>query len=326
MSGRGLLDADMATIGRWLRNAFDWWLDELAEMCPPVLLQQLRRRWPRIVWRDGKLLTDREGPLPRRADVVLPAEAGLVRWTALPPMGRRDLVAAVAFEAERLMPLPAAEMLIAVGDGQVSADAPGRKAVAGISRIWLSEVLEQLAAAGCAPESLVLEAEGQRFDFSESARAAGLTERGASPALAWWGVVALLAALNAGVMIRNDMDSLAQLQAQIDARQPIAMAAQRAARRLQTGLLVARDETARRQHHDPLGAMARVSAALPDQAWVQKWSWDADTVRIAGYARGPVDVVKALRDSHRFGDVRNVSPDQQGEIPVGRPFDVRITP
>ena len=34
MSNRGLLDADMATVGRWMIEGWRWWLDELTDCIP----------------------------------------------------------------------------------------------------------------------------------------------------------------------------------------------------------------------------------------------------------------------------------------------------
>ena len=322
MSSGGILDADMATLGRWLREGLAWWADELRGMCPPGLLRHLRRHWPVVIWDGSAPVAEGGDELPRRAEVHLPAEMGLVRWSAMPAMARRDLEAAVTFEADRLMPLPAAEMVLALGAAN---EASGQVAVAGIERTRLAAVLAALAKAGVAPEALVMVAEGRQFDFLSPARAAGLVTKALSPATPWWALAGLLVLANGATLIWRDMDSVARLQAQLDARQPIAEAAQRAARRLQAGLVVARDQAARRRQHDPLRALAQVTAALPEQAWVQRWSWDGRMLRISGYVRGPLDVVKALRDSRRLGDVRNVSSEVQGEIPMGRPFDVKIT-
>ena len=34
MSG-SILEADMTTVGRWLRDGWRWWIDELTSMVPP---------------------------------------------------------------------------------------------------------------------------------------------------------------------------------------------------------------------------------------------------------------------------------------------------
>ncbi|MGC1305138.1 MAG: hypothetical protein WA840_22450, partial [Caulobacteraceae bacterium] len=63
MTPQQLLNADMATIGRWVRQGLSWWGNELADLIPPAIRRR-RTRAPRWqvemsvdgvarLWRDG---------------------------------------------------------------------------------------------------------------------------------------------------------------------------------------------------------------------------------------------------------------------------------
>lgn len=339
MDARTLLDVDMTTLGRWLREGFAWWCEELAQLCPPVLLRMASRRWPEVIW-NGKDIVHADGApageLPRRALVRLPADAVLVRQVPLPLMSRRDRLEAVKLSADRLMPLAPGDILLALArdeltapagssGGQTSGDGP-MTGVACLPRAAAARLLAALAAAEVAPVALMVEAGQARFDFLPAAREAGLVPRELSPAVAWWALVGLLLAFNGATLIWRDVDSVRRLQDEIDARAPMAQAAQKAAMRLQSGALLVRRQAARRIAFDPLRMLAEVTGALPAEAWVQRWVWNGQVLRISGYGRGNVDVLKVLRDTHRFGDVRNSSSDVQAEIPAGRPFDLTLRP
>ena len=321
----GILNADMATVQRWIRDGFAWWLNELRDMCPPALLRALQRRWPIAFWNGEQVFTTAGDEPKGRFEVHLPASQALLRRVAMPAMGRRDLEAAIALECDRLMPLPAAELVLALaGASRPPRAADGHVSIAAMERARLANAVGGLALANVVPAALVVEAEGLRFDFLPGARAAGLVALRPSPTLVWWALVALLLMANGVTLIWRDSDSVDRLRSQVEARAPIAQAAQRAAMRLQAGVLVARAQVERRQRQNPLRTLAQVTAALPAEAWIQRWKWDGRQLRISGYARGNLDVVKVLRGSGRFADVRNASSEILAEIPVGHPFDVTI--
>ena len=321
MDSRAVLDADMATVLRWVRQGLAWWLEELAQLCSPRLLRALRREWPVVEWDGGEgLHVEDHAGLPRRAALHCTADIALVGRVSLPRMSRADLAAALQLEGGRLMPLPADSMLLAA--------APDRSddgvAVAGILRETIEPVLAMLARQGVELVEAVVEARGQRFDFLPAARAAGLVPAQASHAAGWWALVTTLFVFNAATVVWRDNAAVDRLRADVEARAPIAMAARKTSQRLQQGAAIVHAQALRRTRDNPLDALAEVTKALPDEGWVQRWAWDGQSVRLSGYRRGAGDMVKALRDSHRFADVRNVSSEVQAEIPVGKPFDLVI--
>ncbi|MGI4881479.1 MAG: hypothetical protein ACRYG4_28790, partial [Janthinobacterium lividum] len=106
-----ILDADMTTVGRWLRGGWAWWTQELADLVPP------RWRTPAVPRRALVALYDGVGgfgfsrngravappPGRRPALVALPPHLCLVRATAMPALGVRDTARMVALEAGRLL-------------------------------------------------------------------------------------------------------------------------------------------------------------------------------------------------------------------------------
>ena len=321
MDSRAVLDADMATVLRWVRQGIAWWLEELAQLCPPRLLGALRREWPMVEWDGGEAAFCRDhAEVPRRVALRCVADIALITQVSLPRMSRADLAATLQLEAGRLMPLPPDSMLLAAA----SDGAGGCVAVAGILRETINPVLASLARQGVELVEVVVETEGQRFDFLPAARAAGLVPAQASHASGWWALAAMLFLFNAATLVWRDQAAVDRLQAEVDSRAPIAMAARKASQRLQQGAAIVHAQAMRRTRDNPLMALADVTTALPDEAWVQRWAWDGQSIRLSGYRRGTGDMVKELRDSHRFADVRNASSEVQAEIPVGKPFDLVI--
>ena len=330
MKGKSILDADMATLLDWARRGLDWWLGELAEMVPDRVRRHLVPRHPKLVWDGHEALVDQATGLPPkadfgRADVIVPAGLCLVRELSLPAMARRDLDAMIALEAERLMPLPADQMLIAAAPAS-RGEAECKVAVAGISRDRIVELLAFLRAYGVVPVALSLASREGKLNFLPAAKKAGLLPAEPASRMVWWGIAGLLLALNLATMVWRDVDQVERLQTIVDERRPLALGARRAAQRLESRTLLVRQAIARRRDSNPLTQLAILSKVLPADAWIQRFAWDGRTLRISGYKRGSGDLVKSLRDSGLFEDVRNTSSEVQAEIPVGQPFDITARP
>lgn len=326
MNARSILDADMSTLLGWARTGMDWWLAELSEMVPDRLRRMLVSPKPALLW-DGKdaLLPAETGSIAKphlaRAEVRLPAELCLFRELALPPMARRDLDGLVELEAERLMPLPADRMLVAAAQARGSGDVRP-VAVVGVSRERIASLAALLREKGIVPVALVAQGPSAAVDLLPAARKAGLVAADPPLRLVWWSVAGLLLALNLATLVWRDADQVERLQAVVDSRRPIALGARRAVQRLERRTVVVEQAIARRRESDPLVPLAIVSKALPADAWIQRFAWDGQTLRIAGYRRGSGDLVKLLRDTGLFDEVRNTGSEVEAPIPVGQPFDI----
>ncbi len=142
---------------------------------------------------------------------------------------------------------------------------------------------------------------------------------------AWWAIAGFLFALNLGLLVWRDMQSVLQLERLLEQQAPAVDTARAITRRIAASNGRAIELVARRERYDPLDALAAATRALPAQAWVQRYAWDGKGVRISGYKARGTDVTGALRRSGRFAGVRLAGADSMAEVPAGQPFDVTAT-
>lgn len=328
MAGRGILDADMATLGRWIADGVRWWIDELAGMVPARWRRQAGEGGARLVLApdlalpvDAPMFADR-GP----ATIVLPRARSLIRRIERPAVSDRDLPRMLAFEADALLPFPAAEALVAGRIAGAGSDA-GRAIieVAGLPRGDGAIVAERLAAAGVEPGRVVLEEPPgplPPFDFAPAMRAAGLLPPHRQTARLVWAVVGFLFLLNIGLVIWRDVARVDRLEAIVAAQRPAVDAARRISGRIRADRTTVERTVALRRTRDPIAGMALVAGVLPPGAWLQRYEWSAAGVRLTGYRPRGADVVGALRRSQRFQSVKSASRETQPEVPAGQPFDL----
>lgn len=317
MSGRGILDADMTTVGGWLRDGWRWWIDELAAMIPPS--------WRRlgtggqIALFDGTRVTGAEAG--RTAAIRLAPDLCLVRTIERPAMGERDLAAMLALDADRIMPMPAETMVVAA---RIVAREATRMTVrvAALPRERAIALASATAAAGVIPSRVFLADGDDAIEFLPALRASGLMAIRRGAARAWWGAVAFLLLLNIALLVWRDSARTQRLEDLVEAQRPAVAASRTIAARVQNGQRAARVVLARRRSRDPLWLLGQVSTALPPGAWVQRFGWDGETLKLAGYRPRNANVVAALRATPGFVEVRNTSSDTVAEIPAGQPFDV----
>lgn len=333
MKGASILDADMATVGVWLRNGWRWWLGELAEMTPPALRRMGERQGPLAFYRGEGAIEMARGTAglpgaPRPADIALPPSCMLTREIGVPSMSAADLRSYVRLEAERLLPLPDAALLIdaAVVSGD-SGDGMMLVRVAAVRRDYVEEAVSAAGLAGIVPKRIGIatgaeEVAGIAFDFAPQLRAEGLIAEHERQRLFWWGLVAIAFLVNLGLIVWRDQHSVTRLEEAVAAQQPGVGVYRAIAGRNARIEQVAASTIARRRRHDALGDLGAVSAALPDTAWVQSYSWDGRTLRLAGYLRPPLDIVATLGRSPRLANVRMSNSDVQAGILIGQPFDV----
>jgi hypothetical protein len=318
MAGRGILDADMATVGGWLRDGWRWWIDELAQMVPP---SWRAAAGPRAVAArfDGTRLA---GGLPGQAvAITLDPALALVRIVERPAMGERDLDRLLAFDAERIMPLPAEAMVVASHIDRREGAAM-QVAVAALPLARAEALATAVTAANVRPARVLLDRPEGAIDFLPALRRAGFFAQNRSAARGWWVAVAFLFALNLAMIVWRDVARTDRLEETVAQQQPAVAISRAMANRVRGGQRVARVSLARRAAFDPLGVLARVSTALPAGTWVQRYNWYGDTLKIAGYRPRNANVVTALRAAPGFVEVRNTSSDTVAEIPAGQPFDV----
>jgi hypothetical protein len=124
MNATSILDADMTTLAAWGRSITKWWWNELSSMVPA-------RFQGRSVTLDHYLSFDANSGFAEHLDgtlssiglvrqnmphlpVMFAPDACLVRGLKLPPVGEADMRKLVVLDADRIMPMPASALLLAV--------------------------------------------------------------------------------------------------------------------------------------------------------------------------------------------------------------------
>lgn len=335
MKADSVLNADMATLGRWFRSGLAWWIDELASLVPDRWRAGSGARGP-MAWFDGAgtvfrfdngAIGDafRPSDSQRRMIVLLSSDICLIRTLQRPNVGDHDFQRMLVLDADRIMPMPGNAMLIA---GRAIDRQPGAKAmtveVAGLPYDRAVALAAATSAAGILPTRISLRRPdgASVFDFLPAMREAGLIANDRSAAPPWWALVGLLFMANIGLLTWRDSASVERLAELVEAQRPAVSATQRIAQRIQRYDMLARTSIVRREHRNALGLLGVFSSVLPDGAWIQRLTWDGATLRLAGYKSRDVNVVTALRRAPMLSNVRNTTSDAVAEIPAGQPFDV----
>ena len=325
MATGSILDADMATVTGWFRSGFAWWLDEMRNIMPFAFAKRDRAFACYLHYqKDGTLASHGRGN--PEAILVDPAMC-LVREIALPALGEADLARVVALDADRIMPIPAEQLIVGA-----KADAKNRTSVtvAGLRKETVAELLEKARAGGFAPPErigLFDHAMPGRIaiDFSPGCAAAGLTAAIRPVALAYWAVVAFLFALNIGALVWRDVESVRNLEALVTAQAPAVNVARSISKKISNTQKSAQLLADRRVDRNAFTVLAAVTQALPERAWIQRFSWDGRSIRLSGYKREGTDVIGALRKSPYLKDVRAANAEALAEVPTGQPFDLSAT-
>ncbi|KSB90008.1 hypothetical protein AS593_11320 [Caulobacter vibrioides] len=337
MTLQQILNADLATIARWCRDGFSWWVDELADAIPARWRSAGSRHAPwtvRIgddgamrIWRDGRQVPPeaRSSSALRRADILLPAQAVLVRRIDLPPLSSRDLRRMLAENMDRLTPFAADRVYFdALAEGEGDREGRRRVRLAVILREQAQAVLEQARALGLEVERFGVEAEGGgvEIDFMAAIRA----EQGGARDLrrsVWWSACAGLVALNVAVAVIMDVRDVRRLEAAVAAEQPKVMAAARLRQNVAQGQRMRLDLLNRRSRNEPLRIIDALGKVLPDGQWVHRLEWNGRAVRVAGFKTQGFDVPAALRQTPALTNPRSLLSDMPVKTASGvEPFDV----
>lgn len=342
MSGRSILQADMHTVGGWIAGGVRWWLDQLAALVPERL--QEWRNAQRIVADydpgSGALQprpttsgapSRRSGPVT----IILPPAFCLSRTIERPAMTPRDVESMIQLDAGRIMPMGTDGMILAA---RIAAQAEGngriRIEVAAMPRPAaeaLAAALERLDQPCSAILTDAPAAEAVPIDFFPAFRRAGLARDENRGALALWMAVGLLFALNLGLLVWRDTTATARLEAQIAQQQPAVNAVRRINSRIAKADQLAAATVEARKSGEPLAMLARVAAALPEGAWVQRYTWQGngqgngqgDALRITGYRPPQADVAGGLRRAglsvQRYSDASSAAQSS-----LGQPFEVTL--
>lgn len=328
MSGRGLLDADMRTIGALIARGWDWWLEELRGLVPTWLRGRRRDDLPKLLFVDDALVPQGapDSSLARgRAEVSLSPRLCLMRTIERPMMSGRDLRRMLAFEGSTLLPFPGGTTIVA--GRSVGLAGPGRMRIelAGLPVDTARRIANAAQSVAVWPVRVLLQESDPRLaalDFAPAMIDAGLMPRARTATPLVWALVGFLVALNLGAMVWRDAASVARLDQIVRDQQPAVLVAETITRRTQQDRALAIRTVALRAEHDALGDLALVSRTLPDGAWLQRYIWDGPTLRLAGYKPAKVDVAGPLRRSGRFIEVRSMADENQAAVAVGDPFDI----
>lgn len=332
-----VLDMDMTSLGAALREGWDWWTDELARMLP--------ERWqarPSALTgpvaecqEDGSFAADgvvldpaAEGSRLRLMHLVLPQGAVLTTRTMLPRLGARDLARVVTLELDRLLPFPPGT---AIGAGRSLPDdgeagqTKGATLVAGMPLARATALFEAARAAGIEPLSLTWrspEDDRVTIDLLPALVASGqiVPRRDTRPF--WWGLVAALFLANAGLMIWRDVAATNAFAEEVAASQATGTAARAIAGRIAREAATRQALIDERAANDPLAMLALATSALPEGAWVQRYAWTAESLRMTGYKAPGSDIQAALRRTGRFASLQTSVSDPTAEGGGGQPFDV----
>lgn len=335
MSGRGILDADMQTVGRWISTGVSWWLDQLSTLVPQRLRdwQTTRRILADYQPETGEFLTrlDPAAPYPARlgpVTIILPAGFCLTRMIERPAMIPRDLESMIQLDGARIMPMAAEDMLIATrivsrsettGRMQVEVAAMPRPAADALSVALARLDQPCLGILTATPEPL----EVPPINFLPMLQKAGLARNRSRGAMPLWIAVGMLLILNIGILVWRDSEAVKILEARVAQQQPAIGAVRRINAQIARADGFAAATVDARRTGEPMDMLARIAATLPQGVWVQRYTWQGDALRLSGYRPPQADIAGGLRRAglrvERYSDSSSA-----GQNALGQPFEVTL--
>jgi hypothetical protein len=340
MSGRGILDADLHTVWGWITAGSRWWISELQFLVPQRLRQwQSARKILADYQPDtGEFLTrlDPEAPYPQRlgpVTIILPVDLCLTRTIERPAMSPRDLTSMIQLEGSRIMPMAASDMILAnriiartepKGRMQIEVAAMPRRVAEALSEALARLDQPCLGILTGTPEPL---SSGPisvpPIDFLPAMQNAGLTRDRSRAALPWWIAVGVLFTANLGLLIWRDTAAVDTLAAAVAEQQPAVNAVRRIKAQIARADSFAAATVASRKSNEPLAMLSRVAANLPEGAWVQRYTWQGESLRLSGFRPAQADIAGGLR---RAGlSVQRYSDASSGaQNALGQPFEVTL--
>lgn len=335
MSNRGILDADLSTLSGWLSGGLRWWMGELADLVPQTMRDWAAARRKLADYRPdtGEILVrfDPDAGYPRGTApvaVILPQGFCLTRTIERPMMNQRDLESMVALECDRILPLARGEAVL--GARILTRDDAHRRMTVEVAAIPNRAAQDLAAALGRLPcPCLAVYHQSPEpgrqppIDFLRALRRTGLVGSNGPTATGLWLAVAVLFAVNLGVLIWRDVASVDALSDIVMQQQPAITTAQRMKARIALFDSQVNRTSAQRRTGEPLAVLSDIATALPPGVWLQRFSWAGDSLRIVGYRPTQADVSAALRRAG-FSVSRYSETATTGASRLGQPFEITL--
>lgn len=332
MTGRGILDADMRTVGAWIAQAARWWATQMAAMLPQGVKHAMRPHAVPVAWDPVRGLA--EAPPRTRWSALVDPQHVLVREAVLPQLAPRVRAQLVAMEADRLMPFGAGPHVITAEPLAAPVGGRQRLAVVGMVPATAQALAAALRSAPVLPSAVVvlLDPVGE-VDLLPSLVRCGLLPDETAVARRWWTAVAALFALNLALIAWRDAAAVEALETAVADQQPALLVARQMSARIRRADRVSDDVARERARAEPLALMGRVAQALPAGVWLQRWGWQGDTLHLAGMRPATADVSGALRRAGlptvRYADSTGetssaASGADSAATPLGIPFDIVV--
>jgi general secretion pathway protein L len=332
MNIKDILNSDMETIGRLIRQGLAWWLDELFSLVPQEWRARLTQRPKLIVDWDERGLSAREGNVSKpfdpathtsreldNATIVLPMSRVLTRELDLPLLPLNDIRRLVALDIDRLTPFPADAVYFDTEIIQRDAERGKQRVLLGVMpRAAFAEVLERVQSAGLGAAAVAMSGgAGSNVHFDFLAQARGTSGVGGARARVplWWAAVALLVIANIGLFAYRDSAALDELRNDVDSQSGTVALAMHLHAKVETEAERRTALLERLAHNAPLRILDAVTKALPANAWARRFEWNGQTVQVAGYKQGPADLLGKFEASPVLRNARALSTNAKPAAP-----------
>jgi general secretion pathway protein L len=332
MNIKDILNSDMESIGRLIRQGLAWWLDELLALVPPEWRARLAQRPKLIVdWDEGGL-SSREGSVSRpfdpashtsgeldNATIVLPMSRVLTRELDLPLLPPNDMRRLIALDIDRLTPFPAEAVYFDAEVIQRDTEKGKQRVLLGVMpRNAFADVLERARSAGLGAAAVGMRgAAGSNihFDFLAQARGSGGVSGARARLPLWWGGVAVLMIANVALFAYRDSAALDELRNDVESQQSTVALAMRLHTKIETEAERRAALLERLAHNAPLRIVDAVTRALPANAWARRFEWNGQTVQVSGYKQGPADLLVKFEASPVLRNARALSTNAKPAAP-----------
>lgn len=323
------LDLDMTSLGQHFGEFWRWWVSEISAMVPRPLRQARKRVSGTIafwhddatLWVDGEAY---EAGRERSAVIIIPENQILVRSTMMPALSIADLRKIVMLDLDRLMPFPPDSAYADVIFSNEQSESGRREVqIAAIPKDLARSIDQAARSNGLIPTAIgMISDDVMTFDFLPAMQIDGSVPAPDNSRKFWWSLVAILFALNLGLLVYIDEQKVNRLNDLVESQSLSAIGARKVAGRISKEDQLRGEILLQRERNDAVAQLALTTRQMPEGVWVQRYSANGDVLRIAGYKQDGTDLLGKLRKSGSFSAIRTSISDGAAESGTGQPFDI----